>query len=98
MTLQQLEKLRAVPASGAGNRLAAAFDITGMAQADCVRQTRFKPQYVSDMVRGRFQNISIDNAHEFAQFFGCLIEDLFPSPADAAAPQQVFPFVAGRGR
>lgn len=79
MTQKQLKELRAVPVEAAvGNRLAAAFDITKKSQADCVRLTRFTPQYVSDMVRGRFHNISIDNAHEFAKFFGCLVEDLFP--------------------
>ncbi len=79
MTNKQLQELRSRPSSEHGNRLGAAFEITERSQADCVRQTKFTPQYVSDMVRGRFQNISLDNAREFAAFFDCQIEDLFPS-------------------
>lgn len=79
MTPKQLKALRSRPVTDAGNRLADAFEITERSQADCVRETKFTAQYVSDMVRGRFQNISIDNAREFAEFFGCSIEDLFPA-------------------
>jgi transcriptional regulator with XRE-family HTH domain len=79
MTTKQLTALRSMPVTDIGNRLSAAFDLTGQSQAECVRKTRFTPQYVSDMVRGRFKNISVDNAREFAEFFGCQIEDLFPS-------------------
>ena len=79
MTSKQLTELRATPVTETGNRLGLAFDITRRTQADCVRETKFTPQYVSDMVRGRFKNISVDNAREFAEFFGCPIEDLFPS-------------------
>lgn len=79
MSPEQLQELRAVKLSDAGNRLAAAFAITKRSQASCVRETRFTAQYVSDMVRGRFQNISTDNARVFAEWFGCYIEDLFPA-------------------
>lgn len=86
MTPKQLRELRSRAVQPEiGNRLAAAFDITERTQADCVRETKFTTQYVSDMVRGRFQNISIDNAREFAEWFGCQIEDLFPASKQAAA-------------
>jgi plasmid maintenance system antidote protein VapI len=79
MTPKQLRDLRARPVASTGNRLAEAFEITERSQVDCVRATKFTAQYVSDMVRGRFQNISLDNAHKFADYFGCAIEDIFPS-------------------
>lgn len=79
MTPKQLKELRGRKVAETGNRLADAFEITERSQAACVRETRFTAQYVSDMVRGRFQNISIDNARVFAEWFGCSIEDLFPS-------------------
>lgn len=86
MTPKQLRELRSRPVQPeVGNRLASAFEITERSQADCVRQTKFTPQYVSDMVRGRFQNISLDNAREFAEFFECPIEDLFPSREQVAS-------------
>lgn len=79
MTSSQLRKLRSRPVTATGNRLADAFEITELTQAECVRETKFTAAYVSDMKRGRFQNPSIDNARAFAEFFGCAIEDLFPS-------------------
>jgi hypothetical protein len=85
MTPKQLRELRSRQVTDTGNRLAAAFEITERSQAACVRETKFTAQYVSDMVRGRFQNISLDNAHEFARFFGCQIEDLFPARSEAVA-------------
>lgn len=85
MTPKQLRDLRANGVPDSGNRLAMAFEIIERSQADCVRETKFTPQYVSDMVRGRFRNISVDNAREFAEFFGCAIEDLFPAPESVAS-------------
>jgi transcriptional regulator with XRE-family HTH domain len=79
MTPIQLDELRATPVPAVGNRLAIAFELAERSQADCVRETRFTAAYVSDMVRGRFQNITLDNAYEFARFFDCQIEDLFPA-------------------
>ena len=77
----------------AGNRLARAFELAGLTQVDCVRRTKFTRQYVSDMTRGRFQNVSLDNARAFADYFGCRIEDLFPAPEEPAAAQPILPFV-----
>lgn len=86
MTPKQLRELRSRPVPrDVGNRLAMAFEITEQSQADCVRLTKFTAAYVSDMVRGRFQNISLDNAREFAAFFDCAIEDLFPSREQVAS-------------
>jgi hypothetical protein len=83
MTPKQLRALRGAGVPATGNRLAIAFFLTEQSQADCVRGTRFTTPYVSDMVRGRFQNISVENAREFAAFFGCQIEDLFPAKVAA---------------
>lgn len=79
MTHKQLKELRAAPVPESGNRITIACELTGRTQMDCSRQTGLTPQYVSDMARGRFRNISIDNARKFATFFGCHIEDLFPA-------------------
>lgn len=79
MTSKQLKELKATPVGAAGNRVSAAFDLDGRSQMDCARETGFTPQYISDIRKGRFQNLSLDNAHRWAAFFGCAIEDLFPS-------------------
>ena len=91
MTTEELDRLRRKECR-TGNRLAAAFEIAKRSQADCVRETRFTAQYVSDMVRGRFQNISLDNARLFATWFGCAIEDLFPAPGSESIDQGALPF------
>lgn len=36
-------------------------------------------QYISDVARGRYATITVENAYKFAEFFGCSIEDLFPA-------------------
>ena len=48
-------------------------------QAELVEATGFTQPYVSDVLRGRFKDITVGNASKFAEFFGCQIEDLFPS-------------------
>lgn len=85
MTHKQLKQLRSVDVSETRNRVAAAFALDGRSQMDCARETGFTPQYVSDVKAGRFHSISLDNAHKFAAFFGCRIEDLFPSKETVSA-------------
>ena len=40
--------------------------------------------YVSDVARERHRTITVDNAHRFASYFGCRIDDLFPAPQEEA--------------
>jgi DNA-binding XRE family transcriptional regulator len=84
MTQKQLQQLRGERVGMTGNRIAAAFRITDRAQMECAREFDLTPQYISDVKAGRFQNISVENAHKFAAFFGCAIEDLFPARTVAA--------------
>lgn len=85
MNGKQLRELRTAPVASTGNRLAIAFEIDKRSQMDCSRATGFTPQYITDVKTGRFQNISVDNARKFADFFGCQIEDLFPAEREEAA-------------
>lgn len=39
----------------------------------------FSQPYLSDIVRGRYETITVENARKLAEFFGCTIEDLFPA-------------------
>lgn len=64
---------------GLQNKVRIAMAMLDVAQTDIIEATGFSQPYVSDIVRGRFKNISVDNARKFAEFFGCQIEDLFPS-------------------
>lgn len=53
--------------------------LADVSQAEIVSGTGLSQPYVSDVVRGRFQTITLDNARKFAVFFGVPIETLFPA-------------------
>lgn len=79
MTSTQLKQLRAARVSYSGNRLETAFKLDSRTQADCARATGFSAQYINDVKNGRMQTVTVENAHKFAEFFDCAIEDLFPA-------------------
>jgi transcriptional regulator with XRE-family HTH domain len=84
LSSRQLKALRETPVGQFGNRIAEATAIAEISQADLSRAVGKPQQYVNDVARGRIRNISIENAHQFAEFFGCQIEDLFPREAMAS--------------
>lgn len=78
LTKQQLRALREAPVNAAGNRLQAAIDLAESNQIAVGRAIGMSNTYVSDVVRGRNSNPTVETAYKFAAFFGCAIEDLFP--------------------
>lgn len=92
LTEQQLGALRLAPIDTVPNRVGVAMALTGAAQIEIVEFTGFAQPYVSDVRRGRFKNITVGNARKFADFFGCAIEDLFPSPEGQDRSQPALPF------
>jgi len=80
LNARQLKALRAAPANG-GNRVAVAIALTRprVLQVDMAKAMDLPQPYVSDVARSRYQTITVENAHKFADFFGCQIEDLFPA-------------------
>ncbi len=78
LTKAQLKTLRDGDAS-TGNRLALAIDLSGETQTSVGLAVDLPHTYVSDVARGRYQTITVENAHKFAEHFGCAIEDLFPA-------------------
>lgn len=80
LTDDQLAALRAAPVSDEmPNRVRVAMALTGATQTDIARDTRLAQAYVSDVERGRYRTVTVDNARRFADYFGCAIEDLFPA-------------------
>ncbi len=79
LTPKQLKTLRETRIGAAGNRLQAAIDLAEETQSSVARALDFPISYVSDTARGRHHTMRLDNAYRFAEFFGCAIEDLFPS-------------------
>ena len=76
LTKQQLAMLRAEPGT---NRVAKAIDLASVTQVTVAEALGLPQPYVSDVARRRYKTITVENARKFAQFFGCSIEDLFPS-------------------
>ena len=77
LTKQQLVVLRSEPGS---NRVAKAMALTGVTQVTVAKALGMTQPYVSDVARGRYRTITVENARKFASYFGCCIEDLFPLP------------------
>ena len=77
LTKQQLAVLRSEPGS---NRVAKAMALTGVTQVTVAEALGLTQPYVSDVARGRYRTITVENARKFASYFGCCIEDLFPLP------------------
>jgi transcriptional regulator with XRE-family HTH domain len=91
---EQLDALRRVLIDDdTPNRVRVAMALIGATQAEVVAFTGFAQPYVSDVVRGRFRSITVENAQKFADFFGCAIEDLFVR-ADERRTQRGLPFRA----
>ena len=72
----QLTELRGAPATT--SRVGVAIRLLNVTQMVVAAATGLPQPYVSDVARGRYQTITVENARKFAEFFGCAIEDLFP--------------------
>jgi hypothetical protein len=92
LTAEQLDVLRRTPLDGTPNRVRVALALVMAAQSELVEFTQFAQPYVSDVVRGRFKNITVVKAQKFADFFGCRIEDLFPT-SEGTRNQPALPFL-----
>ena len=80
---QQLAKLRRTPTVG-WNKVAQAIDLLNLTMVQVSKGTGLPYTYVSDVKACRFETITVANAHKFAKFFGCLVDDLFPELEVAA--------------
>ena len=76
---KHLAILRADSQSAGPNRVGLAISLAGVTQGAVARAVGLPQPYISDVVRGRYQTITLRNARKFAEYFGCAIEDLFPT-------------------
>lgn len=76
---EQLNELKQQPAVDGNNRVAIAIRLLDVTQAEVAEGADLPQQYVSDVARNRYRTITVENAQKFADFFGCIIEDLFPA-------------------
>ena len=77
LTASQLGRLRKT--SGGVNRIKAARQLAGLTQVALAKEVGVTQSALSDFERQRWVNTSVDTARKFAEFFGCVIEDLFPA-------------------
>lgn len=84
LTAAQLRDLRRADSSGTGNRLAKAIDLVDVTQAELAAAVGVAQPYVSAVALGKHATITVENAHKFADYFGCAIEDLFPAKQEVA--------------
>ena len=77
LSKEQLAVLRSEPGA---NRVAKAMSLAGVTQTVLAKALGLTQPYVSDVARGRYRTITVENARKFAQYFGCSIDDLFPPP------------------
>ena len=52
--------------------------LSGVTQVIVAKALGLTQPYVSDVARGRYRTITVENARKFASYIGWRIEDLFP--------------------
>lgn len=78
---KQLKALRNIEAPEFGNRVAQAIRMTDKNQTEVAADLGMSPSQLSDLCRGRWPDPKLSTLQKLADYFGCLIEDLFPSKA-----------------
>lgn len=84
LTPKQLRQLRKTPVGHEGNRVRTAIQLSGTTQAAVAASLNLVQPYLSNVARGKYDDIGVENARKFADFFGCAIEDLFPAKQEVA--------------
>lgn len=83
LTEAQLIQLR--KARTTGNKVNKAIELAGITRVFLSEQTGLRYTYVTDVAANRYETVTVENAHKFADFFGCAIEDLFPPQRERVA-------------
>ena len=78
LTHSKLRTLRRAPVGDSGNRLMLGLELAGESQRSAALKLGMTNTYISDVVRGRWADLGLQNAYRFADFLGCAIEDIFP--------------------
>jgi len=79
LSTKQLSALRR--AEGAPNRLRAAMALGEVTQVEVAAAIGVTQPHVSEIVNGNYSRLPLQTAQKLAEFFGCSIDDLFPSVA-----------------
>lgn len=85
LSTRKVHELRHAEAGATGNKVAKAIELAEVTQTEVAVATGLPQPYISDVARGRYSTITVENAHKLADYFGCTIEDLFPAKEGAVA-------------
>lgn len=85
LTAEQLDALRAVPIGSMPNRLRIALALAKVKQVQVADETGIQPPNLSNLVTGDYKTLTVTTAMKLAEYFGCQIEDLFPSRESVAS-------------
>lgn len=78
----KLAELRSAQTSEAiPNRVSAAIKLLGLTQRSVALALDITEPHLSNICLGRVKTVSLHTAGKLANYFGCAIEDLFPSRA-----------------
>ena len=80
LTKSHVNTLRKSPATK--ERLGRAIDLAGITQHQVALGVECSDSYVSELVKGQYETVTLDMAWKLADFFQCRIEDLFPNPEE----------------
>jgi DNA-binding Xre family transcriptional regulator len=85
LTPEQLEALRAVPLGSMPNKLRIALALAKVKQVHVSSETGIATPNLSNLVTGDYKTLTVTTARKLADYFGCQIEDLFPSREEVAS-------------
>ena len=83
---EQIVHLRSAVVPPSGNRVALAIELVGKRQGEVAEALDMSQSHLSDICRGRFSNLHLATLRKLSAFFGCAIEDLFPTSEAGVTP------------
>lgn len=79
LTTEQLAALRTFPLGPLPNKVRLARTLIGEKQNVVAAALGFSNPQLSEIERGEYKDIPLENARPLSEYFGCRIEDLFPA-------------------
>lgn len=76
---EQLLALRSVPLGAMPNKVRLARTMLRLTQAEVAEETGIKAPALSDIERGGYKDVPLENTRVLSRFYGAEIEDLFPA-------------------
>jgi transcriptional regulator with XRE-family HTH domain len=76
-----VKALQAAEVPDAGNRVALAIELLKKKQGEVAEDLEMTQSQLSDICRGRFPDPKLSTMRKLADYFGCSLDDLFPSKA-----------------